>query len=260
MRYLTSFAAVSAVLSSLVVGCASPAEESNEGANAALSAPIDDTNTAAAKATCTPAKYSEGLGHYKKAVAAAKLRAAKDICDGGTQYAILEEAQAAVAACAPFGNAFISSTYAIDVRDGLANNLSFSELVGYFSVKDAAGKATWEGLADALPGSIFWGPAPGVYGNMSKIRFGVSTVRLNVKQIDDNGVFTGWDEKTDLPYTIGAIDADGAIEITITIDGKAQSYKLTPGTDADGKPNGHFRMIGTTDGDDFDSLEDECSA
>ena len=262
MRYLSSFALLSTLVLSSLAGCASSAdgEDSAEGANAALSAPLDDPNTAAAKAACTPAKYSEALGHYKKAEAAGKLRAKKDICDGGTQSVIIDEARAAVSACAPFANAFISSTYAIDVRDGLVNNLTYSEIVGYFSVNDAHGLPTWPGFADALPSSTFWGPAPGVPGNLSKLRFSVSTATLDVKQFDASGNFIGWDDKTDLPYKIGAIGADGAIEITITIDGKDRSYKLSHGLDADGKPTPHFRLIGATDDDYFDSLASECGS
>lgn len=156
-------AAASLVLASLVGCAAGTTEETGAEGN--------DAYTASASTACTPAQYSEGLAHYKKAVASSKVRAKGMTCEGengddGTIYGITSESAAAVKACGAFKDVIAKSVYAAPIRTALKDNLALPYLTGGL---DAAGG--FSGLESALVGKTLWGPAPGVYGNMTKVSF-----------------------------------------------------------------------------------------
>jgi len=148
--------------------------------------------TATASASCYATAYNDGLAHYKKAVADAKARAAKQICEGsddgddGTIYNISNESDLAVKSCAAFQKVIDTSIYAKPTRDTLAGNLVLPYLSGKLT---AAG--SWSGLGAALVGNTVWGPAPGAYGNMSKIVFDAGG-KATVSKLDTSGNEAIW--------------------------------------------------------------------
>ena len=239
-----SFAIASALVLSSVVGCAaSSAPEESDASNDAL--------TATASTSCSATAYNDGLAHYKKAVAAAKARAAKQICEGndqgddGTVYNISNESDLAVKSCAALQKVIETSIYAKPIRDTLAGNLVLPYLSGKLT---AAG--SWAGLGTALIGNTVWGPAPGAYGNMSKIVFAAGG-KATVSKLDTSGNTAIW---TDSAATWSA----AAGVVTITVDGKATTYTVDLAKD-----HGvvDFVFTNASDAADrFDSLPSECEA
>ena len=247
MRFSFVAAASTLVLSSLV-GCASSSadDHTSQGGDSP-----DDALTATASASCSATAYNDGLAHYKKAVAAAKERAAKNICDEGPDgssgmiYTISGESDAAVKSCAAFQKVIDTSIYAKPIRDSLAGNLVLPYLTGKLT---AAG--SWAGLSDALPGNTVWGPAPGAYGNMSKIVFAAGG-KATVSKLNTEGEKAIWvDSAGTWSATAGAV--------TITVDGKATTYKVDLATDF-GVVDFFFKNT-ADETDRFDSLPSECEA
>ena len=121
---------------------------------------------------------------------------------------------AATAACGAFQAIIKISPWAAPIRKELAKNLVLAQLTGELD------PTTYKGIEAALAkGVTLWGPAPGVYGNMSKLELGANGKgKLHTLNIDDDGKAT-WSAK-DATYTVGG-DVGGAIGITVTSGGIA---------------------------------------
>ena len=204
----------------------------------------DEAAVVAARQQCSPAAYNQAFAHYKAAVDHAKARARGEVCGDGTMLSeIASDLGKAVSTCGQFESIVATSKWAQPVRDALKGNLALPTLTGKLKAKDLSG------LKEALPGSTVFGPAPGVFGNMSKITFaadGKATVsRLHVS---DEGE-ARW---SDTPATwslkaanVIAITSDGATtELTITAEPGTVEYRLRP----------------KSGDEDFWSMPSECEA
>lgn len=237
-------AAASIVLASLVGCAAGTTEETGAEGN--------DAYTASASTACTPAQYNEGLAHYKKAVASSKVRAKGMTCEGengddGTVYGITSASAAAVKACGAFKDVIAKSVYAEPIRTALKDNLALPYLTG--GLDPAKGNA---GLEAALVGKTVWGPAPGVYGNMSKVTFqagGKATV--SVLDIDTNETSPTWRDAAST-WSVKTVNGKSAVvlgESTYAVElDKETSYGV------------NFNLTDTADGDKLTSLPSECEA
>jgi hypothetical protein len=187
-----------------LTACASSASESPDAA-------ANDSNVAAAASTCSSTAYNAALASYKKAVASARSRLANGACSSDDAYItdIVRDANAAVTTCASFHAVIDKSPWAKPVRDVLADNLALPSLTGKLTT------GSWAGLDDALVGVTMWGPAPGVYGNMSKIAFGSGhTVVVSQLVVDDKAGTTRWAGQNGT-YAVGAPKADGSIPVSL---------------------------------------------
>lgn len=204
----------------------------------------DEAAVVAARQQCSPAAYNQAFAHYKGAVDHAKARARGDVCGDGTMLSeIASDLGKAVSTCGQFESIIATSKWAQPVRDALKGNLALPTLTGKLKAKDLSG------LKEALPGNTVFGPAPGVFGNMSKITFaadGKATVsRLSVS---DEGE-ARW---SDAPATwslkaanVIAITSEGrTTELTITAEPGAVEYRLKP----------------KSGDEDFWSMPSECEA
>ncbi len=243
-----SFSVASALVLSSVVGCAA-SSASSEDANAS-----DQAFSASAGAACSTNAYATALAHYKLAVTTAKDRAAQNICndettgDTGTVSSIAGESDAAVKSCAGFQKIIETSSYAQPIRDQLADNLALPYLTG----KLAPSKA-WSGLSDALPGKTVWGPAPGAWGNESKITFAAGG-QATVSKLDTSSGKPIWTDSA-ASWSLGAA-AGGKATVAITVDGNATSYALELSSES-GVLDFVFTST-TNSADRFDSLPSEC--
>jgi hypothetical protein len=248
MRTVANLLGLVGVLASFTMACAAPTEsEPTSGDETGA----DEAEVVAAKQQCSAAAYNKAFQSYKVAVDNAKLRNRGAVCDEGTTlYEISANLQAAVTTCAQFKTVVATSKYAQPVRDALKGNLSLAAFDGRLTIKDASGKVTLAGLAASLPGTTVFGPAPGVYGNMSKITFaagGAGTFSsLEFPQDDGMPVWK------DVParWTVSGT------ELTVTVGGRATVYKI--GLDGD---SGYDLLLKPkSGGDDFRTMPSECEA
>lgn len=250
MKSVPALLGLFGVLASCAMACASPTESADADSDPASS----EDAVVTARTQCSTAAYNKAFAHYKKAVAGAKLRAT-DVCsDGAMLYDIAGELASAVSTCGQFKTVIATSQWAQPVRDALKGNLALASVDGRLAIKDANGKVSLAGLDKALPGTTVFGPAPGVYGNMSKITFaagGVATV-ANLQLSDDGQA--SW-KNTPARYKVGAL-VDGAVEITIESGGRSTVYKASP------EPGNAYELLlkPKAGGDEFRSMPSECEA
>jgi hypothetical protein len=247
-----SLACLSAVVASSLFACAAPtADDAAAGDENAI--------TDRSPVQCSSSEYAAGLALYKQAVDGAKTFLGGDVCeDGAMRWDVAESAARAVKACGQFEDVVATSPWAKPVRDALANNLALPALTGELRVRDASGRVAWTGLADVLPGKTMYGPAPGVYGNISKITFGEGG-RATLAALDfETDDLPEWVE-TPATYRIGGIQADGSIEIVIEgQSGGPVEYYLY-----EVKPEGRSAPTFTLEAGEhayFDSFPSECEA
>jgi hypothetical protein len=247
----TSLFAVFAILSTTALACSATTEASPPDGDDAES---EDAIVTAKKA-CTTAGYDAAFAKYKAAVDHSKARLGGAVCDEGTtQWEIASDLAAAVASCGKFEDILATSRWAQPARDALKGNLALPLLEGKLQIRDAAGKVTFKGLAESLAGATMYGPAPGVYGNISKIAFGANgSATLSHMELPDDGMPI-W-QSAPATFSIGAPKADGSIEITITSGGTSTSYDLS-------KPESHPELLmkPKAGGDEFRSMPSECEA
>lgn len=225
------------VLSVAAAACsAQSSDDPSEGGDPSM----DAAEVNAAQASCSSAAYNEAFASYKAAVDHAKARARGEVCeDGTTLWEISGDLRAATAKCGKFESIIATSKWAAPVRDALKGNLALALSTGALHADLAE-------LNAALPGTTIYGPAPGVYGNMSKLTFEENgRATLSRLHVSDDGEAT-W---SDAPARWSASPAKLKLEVegqTIELDVKAEEGDL------------HF--VPRTDFDDFRMLPSECEA
>jgi hypothetical protein len=235
------------------MACAAP---TSDAASDDSAAGADEAEVVSAKQQCSSAAYAQAFAHYKAAVDGAKERL-HDVCsDNAMLYSIANELQASVSTCAQFKTVIATSKWAQPVRDALKGNIALATFDGRLTVKDARGKVVLTGLGESLPGVTVFGPAPGVYGNMSKLTFSAGGVaKLSKLSVDDAGT-PKWTDASGT-YALGALNADGTVNLTVTIAGKATVYKVSPETQGGGY---ELRLMPKAGGDELRSMPSECEA
>lgn len=229
-------------LLSLVVSAAACTAEPADGASDDPES--DEAAVVAARQQCSRDAYDKAFAHYKAAVDHAKARARGDVCGDGTMLSeIATDLGKAVSTCGQFESIIATSKWAAPVRDALKGNLALPTLTGKLKAKDLAG------LKEALPGHTVFGPAPGVYGNMSKITFaanGDATIsRLSISD-DGNARWSDAPARWSVKGTnVLSITSGGTTtELTITAEANGVDYHLQP----------------KTGDEDFWSMPSECEA
>lgn len=205
----------------------------------------DDPATAgsevnAARASCSADKYNQALAKYRAAVEGAKRRARGEVCDEGTPlYEISDNLRAATSACGKFESIIATSPWAQPVRDALKENLTLPMVTGKLA-------ADLKALGAALPGTTIYGPAPGAYGNMSKISFEAGgKAKLSRLHLSDDGNATWSDAPARWSASPGklSLEAEGK---TIEFDVKLE--------------DGDLHFVPKTGDEDFRSMPSECEA
>jgi hypothetical protein len=246
MRTAVSVIGLVGVLAGFTMACSAPTEASSPSDD---QSGVDEPEVVSAKAQCTPDAYNKAFQGYKTAVDNAKLRNRGAVCDEGTMlYEIAGHLQAAVTTCAQFKTVVATSKYAQPVRDALKGNLALASFDGRLTIRDASAKLTFAGIEASLPGTTVFGPAPGVYGNMSKITFAANgAATFSALDVSNDGVPT-WKDSAARWSVKGTV-------LTVIIGGKATVYKL--GVDSSG-----FEILlkPRSGGDDFRSMPSECEA
>jgi hypothetical protein len=220
-----------------VAGCAASSSEETGGDDPASA----DSAVNAAQKACSASAYDAAFAKYKSAVEHAKARNRGAVCDDGTTlWEISGELRAATTSCGKFQSIIETSQWAQPVRDALKGNIALAMLTGKVD-------GELKGLNAALPGTTIFGPAPGVYGNMSKLSFkpnGAAT--LSRLHVSDEGQAT-W---TDIPakWSISAPK-----KLSIEAEGKTTVYDVKI-------EDGELHFVPTTAGDDFRSMPSECEA
>lgn len=236
-QLLSAFGLLSVVLSA----AACTAESADAPADDPES---DEAAVVTARQQCSRAAYDQAFAHYKAAVDHAKARARGDVCGDGTMLSeIASDLGKSVAACGQFESIIATSKWAQPVRDALKGNLALPTVTGKLKAKDLTG------LKDALPGTTVFGPAPGVYGNMSKITFaanGEATLsRLSVSD-DGNARWTDAPAKWSLK---------SAKVLSITSGGRTTELTI------EAEPGGiDYHFVPKTGDEDFRSMPSECEA
>ena len=247
MRTVASLVGLVGVLASFAMACSAPTESE---AAAGDETGADEAAVVQAKSACSPAAYNKAFASYKLAVDNAKLRNRGAVCDEGTTvYEIADHLDTAVTTCGQFKTVVATSKFAQPVRDALKGNLSLASFNGRLTIKNAAGKVTLDGLAKSLSGTTVFGPAPGVYGNMSKITFaegGAAT--SSALSVSDDGVPT-W-RNSPARWTVSGT------ELTITIGNRVTVYAVG----LDGDSGYQLILKPKAGGDDFRSMPSECEA
>jgi len=203
----------------------------------------DEAEVQAAKATCSSTAYDKAFAQYKAAVDGAKARARGEVCDDNTPlYEISGHLRAATSTCAKFEAIIATSQWAQPVRDALKGNLTLAMVTGKLNPTDM------KGLGEALPGATIFGPAPGVYGNMSKLSFEANgKAKLSRLSVSDSGEAT-W---SDSPAT-WSIPAPKKLKIEA--EGRSITYDIT-------NEEGDLHFVPAGGGaDDFRSMPSECEA
>jgi hypothetical protein len=231
--------------------CAAPAD----------SDPVaDEAAVTEARESCSPEAYNAAFASYKKAVDNAKLRLRGEVCEEGTTLSeINSDLGTAVKTCGQFRRVIETSQWAQPVRDVLAGNLALPVLTGKIAVRDARGNAVWTGLAESLPGSTIFGPAPGAYGNMTKVTFaedGKATYQALV--FDDETYDVSW-ESSPATYQISEPAADGSITITVKTPAEELELQMSEEPWGDG-PAFRLQPKGASEYEAFWSLPSECEA
>ena len=217
----------------------------------------EEPEMVSAKAQCSKASYEKAFQSYKTAVDNAKLRARGDVCGDGTMlHDIANDLGNAVTTCGQFKSIIATSKWAAPVRNALKGNLGLAALDGRLQAKDS-----FQGLAASLAGTTVFGPAPGVYGNMSKITFAAGgAATLSRLDVSDDGT-PSWND-TPATYKV-----QGA-EITVTVgaagskDVTTTTYRISVESYGQGVYENlpAFLLKPTTAGDDFRSMPSECEA
>lgn len=201
---------------------------------------MDAAEVNAAQAACSTQAYNAGFAKYKAAVDGAKKRARGEVCDEGTPlYEIAANARAATAACGKFESILATSQWAAPVRDALEANLSLPLITGklHSDLKE---------LATVLPGATIYGPAPGVYGNMSKLSFEAGgKAKLSRLHVSDEGRAT-W---TDVPARWTASPG----KLKLEAEGKTIEFDVK-------LEEGDLHFVPKTGDEDFRSMPSECEA
>lgn len=249
MRTVASLVGVVGVLASFTMACSAPTAESEPASGDEIGA--DAPEMVAAKQQCSTTAYDQAFQSYKKAVDHAKLRNRGNVCDEGTTlYEISADLQAAVTTCGQFRTIVATSPWAQPVRDALKGNLALASFDGRLTIKDATGRVTLAGLDKALPGTTVFGPAPGAYGNMSKIAFAAGgKATVSVLELPDDGMPVWKDSAATWKL--------GATELTITsVKGAPVVYTLVPEADA------AYEILfkPKAGGDELRSMPSECEA
>lgn len=204
----------------------------------------DEAAVVAARQQCSRDAYDKAFAHYKSAVDHAKARARGDVCGDGTMLSeIATDLGSAVSTCGQFQSIIATSRWAQPVRDALKGNLALPTLTGKLNAKDMTG------LKEALPGNTVFGPAPGVYGNMSKITFAANgDATLSRLEVSDDGN-ARW---SDAPAKWSVKRAN---VISITSGGKTTELTITS------EPGGvDYHLKPATGDEDFRSMPSECEA
>ncbi|MDB4946566.1 MAG: hypothetical protein JWP97_6100 [Labilithrix sp.] len=250
MKLSLSLVGVLGLVATNLLACAAPTD-ADPGAEDLAS---DDAAVTAAKASCSSAAYNAAFTKYKAAVDHAKLRNRGEVCDDGTMlYDIAADLQAAVSTCGQFRTVIATSVWAQPVRDALKGNLALASVDGRLTTIGSNGKPSLAGLAAALPGTTVFGPAPGVYGNMSKLTFaGAGKATFSTLTVSDAGKAT-WSNKA-ATYTVTA-KANGAADVTVTVGAAKTTYAVTP------EPSAPYELLFTPkSGDALRSMPSECEA
>lgn len=234
-RIPSLFALLSAAASA--VACAAPTSE-----------PTSDPETiepevVSAQKACSRDAYDRAFDRYKAAVDHAKARSRGAICEEGTTlYEIAADLGAAVSTCGKFESIIATSQWAAPVRDALAGNLALPLVTGKIAGKDLAG------LEGALPGTTVFGPAPGVFGNMSKLSFAEGgEATLSRLEVSDEGE-AHW---SDAP---ARWSLDGGV-LKIETEGKSIDYRI----EREGElPELH--LVPSAGEEDFRTMPSECEA
>jgi hypothetical protein len=236
------------------MACAAP---TSDAASDESAAGVDEAEVVSAKQLCSSDAYAKAFSHYKAAVDGAKERLHGDVCnDNAMLYSIANELETAVSTCAQFKTVVATSKWAQPVRDALKGNIALATFDGRLTVKDARGKVVLTGLGQSLPGVTVFGPAPGVYGNMSKLTFSAGgAARLSTLSVDDAGA-PKWIDANGT-YAVGALNADGTVDLTVTIAGKATIYKVSPEVQGGGY---ELLLKPKAGGDELRSMPSECEA
>lgn len=227
-----------------LVGCgdASPQEDTESGA---------DAFTAAASAGCSPSQYRSALATYRKTVTNARRRLAGRTCEAGTtQHELVSDTGVAIEQCGSFVSVYANSPWAKPVRDALAGNLGLAMLTGKLvPVED--GRVVYEGLRQSLPGTSFYGPAPGAYGNVSKLTFrdGRKAVASSMS-LDADGS-PRWTD-TDVTYVVKGSS------IVVTSPSGVTEYTIEQEDLDTGLPLPAFSLTPKGDGERMLSVPSEC--
>lgn len=206
-----------------------------------------------ARATCTAASYNAALVHYKAAVTAAKLHSSDRACDAddATEYGITEHVARAVSTCGAFKDVVATSPWAAPVRKALGDNLAYYTLTGKIGEQ-------WAGLEAALGAGVkLYGPAPGIYGNMSTLSFGAEGKAVMTRLVWNDEL--GYPTAVDSPatYRVGRVLSADAVELEITTGGKPVTVRLERlGSDDAHAPSFHLML----EGEEFLSFPSECDA
>ena len=168
LSLLCLFAAAGAALST---GCATSPDTTDDDAVVG-----DDAEVRAAQATCTPEKYNEAFGHYRKAVYGAKDRLRGEICgeEDTFLWSIAGQAAASVMTCAAFKDVIKTSPYAEPLRTVLADSLTLKSLTGELLVLRDSQWANWSGVERLLPGTSFSTEPQGAMGWHTTIKLGAN--------------------------------------------------------------------------------------
>lgn len=229
-------------LLSLVVSAAACSAETAD--STADDPESDEAAVVAARQQCSRDAYNQAFAHYKAAVEHAKARARGDVCGDGTMLGeIASDLGKSVSTCGQFESIIATSKWAQPVRDALKGNLALPALTGKLKARDLAG------LKDALPGNTVFGPAPGVYGNMSKITFAArGEATFSRLEVSDDGM-PRW---SDAP---AKWSVKGTNVISITSGGKTTEFTISA------EPDGvEFHLKPKSGDEDFRSMPSECEA
>ena len=213
-----------------------------------------DEPTITAQKKCTPAAYNTALVRYKAAVEHSKAYLRGDLCHDGTMISdIANDLGAAVASCGDFKNVIKTSPWAAPARTVLTGNLALPALDGRLDA------ASLDGLSSSLVGITVWGPAPGAYGNTSKIAFRAGgDATLSVLGFDDQGMAVWRDAEA--RWSLGSARG-GSLDLTLSVAGIVTVYTLKAEiVDAPYQHLPSFVLTPAASGDRFTSLPSECDA
>lgn len=252
--FARSIAAAVAVLSLVACAGSEPSQDNTASDEAAVSA-----------APSCGANYAKANEAYKQAVAIAKAHKI-DACggvdgitdEGAYLSTIAGKAAEANAACGSFANIIKTSPWAAPIREELKGNLALAVLSGDLEIQDASGKYTYKGLAAALPGVTLWGPAPGAYGNASKIEFHADgKATLSHQEWSETANMPEW-KSEEGTYRVGNAEGD-TIMITIESPSGGTDYDLKATKSYEQGPDFEMTPI-EKEGETFTAYISECEA
>jgi hypothetical protein len=226
------------ILAVAAAACAAPTGGESSGSDGDPASDSAEVN--AARQSCSADAYNQAFAKYKAAVDGAKLRARGSVCEEGTTlWEISGGLRAATATCGKFESVVETSQWAQPVRDALKGSVQLAMVTGKLG-------ADLRTLATALPGTTVFGPAPGVYGNMSKLSFEANgKAKLSRLSVSDDGNAT-W---SDVPAKWSASPG----KLSLEVEGKTIEFDVK-------LEDGDLHFVPKTDFDDFRSLPSECEA